>query len=80
MRALRVALLVSEAPALTALPANRAQTGHSATCTFAYTGAEQTLTVPSNAESIQVNTVGTRGASGDATAPVLGQPPPRQWR
>ncbi len=56
----------SAAPA--ALPANCTQSGSTVTCTYSYTGAEQTFTVPPGVSSVQITVVGAPGASGgDAT-------------
>lgn len=53
--------MASAAPS--ALPANCAQTGQAVTCTFGYTGAEQTFTVPAGVTSVQVTAIGAGGSA-----------------
>ena len=51
----------SAAPA--ALPANCSQSGPTVTCTYGYTGTEQTFTVPSGIASVQVTAIGAAGGA-----------------
>lgn len=44
-----------------ALPSNCSQSGQTVTCTFSYTGAEQTWSVPAGVASAQINAVGGTG-------------------
>lgn len=67
--AVAVGLLAFASSALAALPSNCTQAQHAVTCAFAYTGAEQTFTVPSGVDSVQVDALGAAGGAGDQTAP-----------
>jgi hypothetical protein len=62
------ALLVSASAALADPPANCTTNGHSVLCVYHYTGSEQTFTVPSGVESVQIDAVGGTGGSGDGLA------------
>jgi hypothetical protein len=46
-----------------ALPSNCAQSGHTVTCTFGYTGSDQTWTVPSGVPSAIFDVQGARGGN-----------------
>lgn len=56
-----VALAVSQRPG--SLPANCASPGSSVVCTFSFTGAEQTFSVPAAVGSLQVTATGAAGGS-----------------
>ncbi len=51
------------ASALAVLPSNCSQSGQTVTCTYAYTGAEQTLAVPLGVTSVNIAAVGAPGGS-----------------
>lgn len=62
--------MVAAAGPAEALPSGCAQTGSTVTCTFSYTGAAQTFTVPSGVQSISITADGAAGgASGGANFP-----------
>jgi len=61
--ALAVALPGAALAAPAALPANCTQSGPTITCTFGYTGAEQTFTVPSGITSVNVTAIGAAGGA-----------------
>ena len=53
--------MASAAPA--ALPSNCTPSGATVTCTFGYTGAEQTFTVPSGITSVTLTAIGAAGGA-----------------
>ena len=53
--------LASAAPA--ALPAGCTQSGATVTCSYGYTGAEQTFTVPAGITAVQVDAIGAAGGA-----------------
>jgi Bacterial Ig-like domain (group 3)/Glycine rich protein len=57
----------SAAPA--ALPSNCAQSGATVTCSYGYTGAEQTFTVPTGVIGVQVTAIGAAGSANSSGAP-----------
>lgn len=80
--ALAVAVPGAASAAPAALPANCTLSESTVTCTFGYTGAEQTFTVPSEVTSAQVTLSGASGGSGgtftgDGAAGPLALAPPR---
>jgi Glycine rich protein/HYR domain len=56
-----------------ALPANCSLSGPTVTCTFGYTGGEQTFTVPSGTTSVQVTAIGAAGGGDYANADPGGE-------
>lgn len=52
-----------------ALPSNCSQSGQTVTCTFSYTGSEQTWAVPAGVASVQIDAVAAPEAS---TTPTMG--------
>ncbi|MEV4352621.1 choice-of-anchor P family protein [Actinoplanes sp. NPDC049596] len=52
---------VGPGSARAALPAGCAQSGSTVTCTYGYTGSEQTFTVPAGVQSVQVTATGAAG-------------------
>jgi hypothetical protein len=47
-----------------ALPTNCSQSGSTVTCTFSYTGSEQTFTVPAGVSAVAITAVGAPGGAG----------------
>jgi hypothetical protein len=62
------ALLASASTALANLPANCTVDANSVVCVYRYTGSEQTFTVPSGVDSIQVDATGAMGGGGAGLA------------
>jgi hypothetical protein len=68
--AIAVCLLAAAGSALaSSLPPNCRQGADFVACPFNYTGSEQTFTVPSGVDSVEVETVGAAGGRGDSSAP-----------
>jgi len=67
--ALAVALPGAASAAPAALPANCSLGYNLVTCTFGYTGAEQTFTVPSGTTSVSVTAIGARGSANSGGTP-----------
>ncbi len=67
--ALAVALPGSALAAPAALPANCGLSLNLVTCTFGYTGAEQTFTVPSGTTSVTVTAIGAAGSANSSGQP-----------
>jgi len=59
--------MASAAP--TTLPSNCAQSGTTVTCSYGYTGGEQTFTVPAGITSVHVTAIGAAGAANYNGAP-----------
>lgn len=61
------AVLTFASSALAALPDNCVAGVHTVVCNYPYTGSEQTFTVPSGVDSVQVDAVGAAGGGKGAT-------------
>src|SRR5690348_146880 len=59
-------LSLSPEPALAAPPSGCTEVGGIVTCTYAYTGSEQTLSIPAGVTSVHVDATGGTGGAGNA--------------